>query len=92
MNDNKGALEGRIEEAGELLQQTFKEVSKRIVGQGEMLEGMMERMGGDFAPGMPRKRVGEPAQLDSTLLYLCAPSSECVTGTIIKGDDGQGPR
>ncbi len=60
--------------------------------RSEMLEGMMERMGGDFAPGMPRKRLGEPAQLDSTLLYLCSPSSECVTGTVIKVDDGQGPR
>lgn len=41
MNEPKGAIEARIEQAGELLQQTFKEVSKRIVGQKEMLEGMM---------------------------------------------------
>ena len=60
--------------------------------RSEMLEGMMERMGGDFAPGMPRRRIGEPAQLDSTLLYLCSPSSEVVTGTVIRVDDGQGPR
>lgn len=57
----------------------------------EMMDGMMERMG-DITVGFPRKRLGQPAQLDSTLLYLCSPSSECVTGTICKVDDGQGPR
>lgn len=57
----------------------------------EMMDGMMERMG-DFSGSMPRKRLGDPAQLDSTLLYLCSPASDAVTGTIIKVDDGQGPR
>ncbi|MEQ8485162.1 MAG: SDR family NAD(P)-dependent oxidoreductase [Pseudomonadales bacterium] len=59
--------------------------------RSEMLEGMLERIG-DFSQQFPRKRVGDPAQLDSTLLYLVAPASECVTGTIIKVDDGQGTR
>ncbi len=59
--------------------------------KSEMMDGMMERMG-DFSGSFPRKRLCDPAQLDSTLLYLCAPSSECVTGTIIKVDDGQGSR
>jgi NAD(P)-dependent dehydrogenase (short-subunit alcohol dehydrogenase family) len=57
----------------------------------EMMDGMLERMG-DFTPMFPRKRLGDPAQLDSTLLYLVAPSSEFVTGTVVKVDDGQGPR
>jgi len=57
----------------------------------EMMDGMMERIG-EFYKETPRKRLGQPEQLDSTLLYLCAPSSECVTGTIIKVDDGQGSR
>ncbi|MDH3682192.1 MAG: SDR family oxidoreductase [Acidimicrobiia bacterium] len=57
----------------------------------EMMDGMLERMG-DFTPNLPRQRLGQPAQLDSTLLYLCSPASECVTGTIIKVDDGQGSR
>jgi NAD(P)-dependent dehydrogenase (short-subunit alcohol dehydrogenase family) len=57
----------------------------------EMMDGMMERIG-EFYKATPRQRLGHPAQLDSTLLYLCAPSSECVTGTVIKVDDGQGPR
>ena len=57
----------------------------------EMMDGMVERIG-EFYKATPRKRLGDPAQLDSTLLYLCAPSSECVTGTIIKVDDGQGAR
>jgi NAD(P)-dependent dehydrogenase (short-subunit alcohol dehydrogenase family) len=59
--------------------------------RSEMMDGMMERIG-DFSEHLPRKRIGEPAQLDSTLLYLCSPASECVTGTIITVDDGQGPR
>jgi len=57
----------------------------------EMMDGMIGRLG-DFSQHFPRKRLGDPAQLDSTLLYLCAPASEFVTGTIVKVDDGQGPR
>jgi NAD(P)-dependent dehydrogenase (short-subunit alcohol dehydrogenase family) len=57
----------------------------------EMMDGMLERVG-DISKGFPRKRLGDPAQLDSTLLYLCAPASEFVTGTIITVDDGQTPR
>ncbi len=57
----------------------------------EMMDGMVERMG-DISAHFPRKRMGQPAQLDSTLLYLCSPASECVTGTVITVDDGQGPR
>jgi NAD(P)-dependent dehydrogenase (short-subunit alcohol dehydrogenase family) len=52
---------------------------------------MLERMG-DISQHMPRKRIGDPAQLDSTLLYLCSPASDAVTGTSIKVDDGQGGR
>ena len=55
----------------------------------EMTDGMFERMGGNPAPHMPRARICEPAQLDSTLLYLVAPASECVTGAVIRVDDGQ---
>jgi NAD(P)-dependent dehydrogenase (short-subunit alcohol dehydrogenase family) len=54
----------------------------------EMLDGMYERMG-DLAQHVVRKRAGDPAQLDSTLLYLVSPASECVTGAIIRVDDGQ---
>ena len=59
--------------------------------RSEMLEGMLERMG-DFSGTFPRKRICEPAQMDSTLLYFVSPASECVTGTIVKIDDGQGSR
>ncbi|MGZ0219384.1 MAG: SDR family NAD(P)-dependent oxidoreductase, partial [Acidimicrobiales bacterium] len=34
----------------------------------------------------------DPAQMDSTLLYLCSPASDAVTGTVIRVDDGQAPR
>ena len=57
----------------------------------EMMDGMLSRMG-DISQHFPRKRVCDPALLDSTLLYLCSPASEAVTGTVIKVDDGQGSR
>ena len=57
----------------------------------EMMDGMLERIG-DISVGFPRKRICDPAQMDSTLLYLVSPASECVTGTVIKIDDGQGAR
>jgi NAD(P)-dependent dehydrogenase (short-subunit alcohol dehydrogenase family) len=58
----------------------------------EMMDGMVERLGVDPSEYFPRKRMGDPAQLDSTLLYLVSPASEFVTGTVVKVDDGQGPR
>ncbi len=57
----------------------------------EMTDFMLEKMG-DITVHFPRRRLGQPSQLESTLLYLVAPASECVTGTIIKVDDGQQPR
>ena len=57
----------------------------------EMMDGMLERMG-DFSGSFPRKRICDPAQLDSTLLYFLSPASEAVTGTYVKVDDGQGAR
>lgn len=53
-----------------------------------MTARMIERLG-DPSPGLPRRRLGGPDQLDSTLLYLVSPASDAVTGTIIKVDDGQ---
>jgi NAD(P)-dependent dehydrogenase (short-subunit alcohol dehydrogenase family) len=57
----------------------------------EMMDGMMARLGASNQVG-PRRRLGDPAQLDSTLLYLVSPASEFVTGAVIRVDDGQGPR
>ena len=54
----------------------------------EMMDGMLERVG-DISNFFPRKRICHPAQMDSTLLFLVSPSSECVTGTCIKIDDAQ---
>ena len=59
--------------------------------RSEMMDGMISRVG-DIAAALPRKRMGDPAQLDSTLLYLVAPSSGFVTGTTVRVDDGAGPR
>ena len=58
----------------------------------EMTDGMFERMGGNPAEHTPRKRIPVPEQMDSTLLYLVAPASECVTGATIRIDDGQSAR
>ena len=54
----------------------------------EMTDGMLERIG-DITPTLNRKRIPTAEQMDSTLLFLLSPSSECVTGTCIKIDDGQ---
>jgi NAD(P)-dependent dehydrogenase (short-subunit alcohol dehydrogenase family) len=54
----------------------------------EMMDGMLDRMG-DITGAFPRRRLGMPEQLESTLLYLVSPASEAVTGTIVKVDDGQ---
>lgn len=59
--------------------------------RSEMMDGMMSRVG-DFSDQLPRKRIGEPEQLDSSLLYLVSPASECVTGAVIRVDDGQSAR
>ena len=59
--------------------------------ESEMMDGMLERMG-DIAQYFPRKRIGNPAQLDSTLLYLVSSASDAVTGTCVRVDDGQGGR
>lgn len=57
----------------------------------EMMEGMISRVG-NVGAATPRRRLGDPAQLDSTLLYLVSPASAFVTGAVIRVDDGQGPR
>ena len=57
----------------------------------EMMDGMISRIG-DITKAFPRHRLGDPAQLDSTLLFLVSPASEFVTGTTVKVDDGQGSR
>lgn len=61
------------------------------VFSSEMVDGMLSRMG-DLAQGFARRRICNPAQMDSTLMFLVSPASEAVTGTIIKIDDGQGSR
>lgn len=59
--------------------------------RSEMMDGMLARVG-DISQHMPRRRIGDPAQLDSTLIYLVSPASDAVTGTCILVDDGQGRR
>lgn len=58
----------------------------------EMTEGMLARVGDKAISGFPRKRIGQPEYLDSTLLYLVDPDSHFVTGASILVDDVQTPR
>ncbi len=37
---------------------------------------------------LPRKRVGQPRDLDSLIVTLCAPQSDFINGAIISADDG----
>lgn len=60
--------------------------------ESEMMDGMRGRIGDAFIDEFPRKRLGQPEMLDSSLLYLVSPASEAVTGTILRVDDGQLPR
>jgi NAD(P)-dependent dehydrogenase (short-subunit alcohol dehydrogenase family) len=59
--------------------------------ESEMMGEMLQRVG-EVTEGFPRRRMGDPRQLDSTLLYFVSPSSDFVTGTFLKVDDGQHPR
>ena len=59
--------------------------------ESEMMGEMLQRVG-DVTEEFPRRRMGDPRQLDSTLLYFVSPSSDFVTGTFLKVDDGQHPR
>jgi NAD(P)-dependent dehydrogenase (short-subunit alcohol dehydrogenase family) len=54
----------------------------------EMMDGMVARLGD------PRlaARLGDPQQLDSTLLYLVSPASAAVTGAVIVVDRGETAR
>jgi NAD(P)-dependent dehydrogenase (short-subunit alcohol dehydrogenase family) len=57
----------------------------------EMSQGMLQRMA-DFPKSFPRERIGDPAQLDGTLLYFVSPASDFVTGAVIIVDDAQAGR
>jgi hypothetical protein len=39
---------------------------------------------------LPRKRVGQPQDLDSALMMLCASESRFINGAVISADDGYG--
>ncbi|WP_375383084.1 SDR family NAD(P)-dependent oxidoreductase [uncultured Sphingomonas sp.] len=58
----------------------------------EMTAGFIDRVGDKVRERFPRGRFGQPADLDSTLLYLVDPRSHFVTGTCITVDDAQTSR
>ena len=39
---------------------------------------------------LPRKRVGQPSDLDALLVMLCASESHFINGAVIAADDGFG--
>lgn len=60
--------------------------------ESEMSMRHADKLLENVVPNLPRRRMGKPENLASTLLYLVSPASEFVTGTCIKVDDGQMPR
>ncbi|MGZ5156138.1 MAG: SDR family oxidoreductase [Caldimonas sp.] len=46
--------------------------------------------GKKFIESMPRRRIGEPEDLDAVLVMLCANESHFVNGAVIQADDGFG--
>lgn len=60
--------------------------------RSEMTDGYLQRIGDSATERFPRKKIGNPEDLDSTLLYLVCPSSHFVTGACILVDDAQFPR
>lgn len=58
----------------------------------EMTDDFIARNGDKVRDRFPRQRFGDPANLDTTLLYLLNPGSHFVTGTCITVDDGQTSR
>ncbi len=86
---------GAVVRMTEVLAQEFARhyVNVNVIAPGafesEMMDGMLERMG-DITKMFPRRRLGAPSQLDSTLLYLVSPLSDFVSGACIKVDDAQG--
>lgn len=59
--------------------------------RSEMSADYFERVGTRAIEKLPRGRVGEPHQLDSTLLYLVCSGSAAVTGACVRVTDGQNP-
>jgi NAD(P)-dependent dehydrogenase (short-subunit alcohol dehydrogenase family) len=39
---------------------------------------------------LPRKRIGEPKDLDTALMMLCANESHFINGAVLAADDGYG--
>lgn len=60
--------------------------------RSEMSADFIDRAGDAVIARFPRKRVGDPEFLDSTLLYLVDPASHFVTGACIVVDDAQQSR
>jgi NAD(P)-dependent dehydrogenase (short-subunit alcohol dehydrogenase family) len=57
--------------------------------ESEMTDAFLERVGDRASARFPRRRIGKPEFLDSTLLYLVDPASHFVTGTCVTVDDAQ---
>ena len=49
---------------------------------------LQTEQGQKLVQSLPRKRVGQPQDLDALLLMLCADQSRLINGAIISADDG----
>lgn len=58
----------------------------------EMTQAQLQQHADRMLSRLPRRRAGQPEQLDSSLLYLVSPASAFVTGICLRVDDAQYPR
>ena len=49
---------------------------------------LADRAGKKLIDMLPRKRIGQPQDLDSVLMMLCANESHFINGAVIQADDG----
>ena len=56
----------------------------RLTGGEPLLRRHLEKL----VAMLPRKRVGQPQDLDSLLMMLCANESHFINGAVIQADDG----
>lgn len=61
-----------------------------VIDHGANHEHWASEAGQKLLQSLPRKRVGKPQDLDTSLLMLCAKESHFINGAVIPVDDGQG--
>jgi NAD(P)-dependent dehydrogenase (short-subunit alcohol dehydrogenase family) len=69
---------------------TVNAVCPGVIDHGANQEYWQSEAGQKALQNLPRKRLGKPKDLDTSLLMLCAKESHFINGAVIPVDDGQG--